>query len=108
MSSLVIQKLPTVLYSRPVTERIDNSAISSVYRLLTLRSVTVFQIRIQLNPNPDPAKNLNPDPENLESDLDPRYFLKLSETKKYFIIISFLIKRSQLTDSMSLKRKIML
>ena len=27
----------------------------------------VFRIRIQLNPGPDPAKNLNPDPENPES-----------------------------------------
>ena len=106
MSTLVIQKLPTL--QKAGDRRIDKAAISSVCRLLTLRSVTVFQIRIQLNPNPDPAKNLNPDPENLESDLDPRYFLKLSEPKKYFIIISFLIKRSQLTDSMSLKRKIML
>ena len=31
---------------------------------------TVFRIRIQLNPDPDPAKNLNP---------DPSYFVTLSE-----------------------------
>ena len=28
---------------------------------------TVFQIRIQLNPDPGPAKNFNPDPGDLES-----------------------------------------
>ena len=43
--------------------------------------IAVFRIRIQLNP--DPAKNLipDPDPEALNPDLDPRYLLTPFEKK---------------------------
>ena len=35
----------------------------------------VFRIRIQLNPDPDPAKNINPDPEDLKSGSGSKIFL---------------------------------
>ena len=42
--------------------------IKSFCIIHVLHFMTVFWIRIQLNPDPDPAKNLNPDP-------NPSYFL---------------------------------
>ena len=55
------------------------AAPANVQQVLTKK--TVFRIRIQLNP--DPAKNLipDPDPEALNPDLDPRYFLTPFEKK---------------------------
>ena len=38
-----------------------------IFNQLRLFLSAVFRIRIQLNPDPDHAKNLNPDPEDLES-----------------------------------------
>ena len=35
----------------------------------------VFQIRIQSNPDPDPAKYLNPEPEDLDSGYGSKQFL---------------------------------
>ena len=50
---------------------------------------TVFQIRIQLNPDPGPAKNFNPDPGDLES--GSKLFLNTiyKKIKKYLIIVRF-------------------
>ena len=47
-----------------------------------------FRIRIQLNPDPDLAKNLNPDPEDLES--GSKLFLNIIyiKIKKYFIQVT--------------------
>ena len=54
-------------------------------------------IRIQLNP--DPAKNLNPDPEDLDS--GSKLFLNsIWKNLNYFIIIRFSHQRSQLKDRM--------
>ena len=54
------------------------------------------------NPDPDPAKTLNPDMDPVP-DTDPSYLLPQPVSEfflNYFIIISFLIKRSQLKDRM--------
>ena len=42
-------------------------------KIIVRQLKTVFRIRIQLNP--DPAKNLNPDPEELESGSESKLFL---------------------------------
>ena len=55
------------------------STVGSNYNTITsvkkLHNKSVFRIRIQLNLDPDPAKNLNPDPVDLESGLGSKLFL---------------------------------
>ena len=50
---------------------------------------TVFQIRIQLNPDPGPAKNFNPDPGDLESGSNLFLNTILQKKKNYIIIVRF-------------------
>ena len=60
----------------------------------------MFRIRFQLNPDPDPAKYLNPDPdpedlESLNPDPDPSYFLALSESKNLKLLHNYKIFSSK-------------
>ena len=59
-------------------------------KVRVLPAFTLLSVSYPYSSNPDPAKNLNP---------DPIYFLPLSEKKIYFIIIRFIVKRSRLKDN---------